>query len=165
MTAGTDLERRTAVHPATGEIVSLDVEHGGTTDALAAHRHAVVQLKRALDDFASVLDAELTARLDRANTRSASVGPWMLEGKAPSTTEYPVPALEEALDLLIFDGRLDEDVKARVLVEQPPPPPKVDRREVNKLLRHTDPDVVALIRDVGVEQPQRRTVTVKERKS
>jgi hypothetical protein len=160
---GTDLAARVVVHPATGEAIPLDVAAGGSTDILARHRHDLVELKRQLDDLAHALDGELTARLDKANTRSADIGDWRIEGKAPTVTDYPAGALGEALDILISEGRLDADVRGRVLVAQPPPEPKVDKREVNKLLRHTDRDVVDLIREVQREQPQRRTVTVKRR--
>jgi hypothetical protein len=42
-----------------------------------------------------------------------------------------------------------------------PQPDKVNRREVDKLLRHADSRVREHIRSVGVEEDQRRTVSVK----
>lgn len=148
-----------AINPATGNTLQLATED---TDVIAAERRDVVNLKKSLDDFASFLDAELNRRLDGMNTRSARVGSFAVETKAPFTTEYPVEALERVLDELIADGKLNEAVKPRVLKPQPPPPPKVDKREVLKLLAHSDQEVRQAVFEVGVETPQRRTVRVEE---
>jgi hypothetical protein len=37
---------------------------------------------------------------------------------------------------------------------------KVDRREVNKLLKHQDEDVRKAVEEAGVETPQRRPVKI-----
>jgi hypothetical protein len=64
---------------------------------IAGERRGVIDLKRALDDYATFLDAELNRRLDRMNMRSAVVGAYVIETKAPSKVEYPPEALREAL--------------------------------------------------------------------
>lgn len=147
------------VNPATGEALELAT---ADTDRIAQERRGVTGLKRHLDDYASYLDSALNERLDKMNTRSAKVGSWTIETKAPSVAEYPVDALSKALDTLIEAGHLAPEVKDRVIVPQPPPPPKVDKREITKLLGHVEQEVRQAILAVGVQTPQRRTVTVKE---
>lgn len=161
---GTDLLRLVTVNPATGEEVPLSVEAGGTTDVLAARRDELNELRVALDAYRRDIDTELNARLDRANTRSTEIagaaGAYRIETKAPTVVDYPEGPLREALTLLVDEGKLDAEVIDRVLVAQPVEY-KLDRRELNKLLKHTDPDVVEFVAAVGVENPQNRPVTVK----
>lgn len=161
---GTDLEQRIVVNPVTGEMVDLALG----TDTIARARREVVDAKDQLDVFATDLDTELNARLDAANLRSAIVDDgsgecrWEITGKAAFTEEYPVVQLQEALDLLIDVEKLTPAVKDAVLVEQPRPAPKVNKRELNKLLKHMDPEVRDLIASCKIEKPQKRTVGVKQ---
>jgi hypothetical protein len=59
---------------------------------------------------------------------------------------------------LIAEDLLEESVLAKVLIPQPS---KVNRREVDKLLRHADSRVREHIRAVGTEENQRRNVAVR----
>jgi hypothetical protein len=65
----------------------------------------VIDLKRALDDYAAFLDAELNSRLDKMNLRSAVVGAYTIETKAPSKVEYPPEVLREALSSACRGGQ------------------------------------------------------------
>lgn len=150
----TKRESAELVHPLYGDVLDVANE---ATDSLAGIRSQVVEDKRSLDQYAFHLDAELTGRLDAENTRSAEVGQWRIETKAPQVTKYPADALSAALDALIAAGKLSESVKDRCLVPQPPKP---DLREVNKLLRHADEDVRNAVAEVAVQEEQRRTVKV-----
>lgn len=152
-------EPQEVINPATGEALELTT---APTDRIAQERRGVTDLKAVLDDYATFLDAELNIRLDKGNTRSAWVGEWELSTKAPTQTVYPVDVLGRVLDELIAAGKLEQDVKDRVLVPQPPPPPKVSKREVTKLLAHSDQDVRVAVMNAGTQEPQRRTVAVKK---
>lgn len=143
------------INPATGESIALADQ---ATDLLARERRAVTELRDSLNQFASYLDEELTRRLDHENTRSATVGEWKIETKAPTTLTFESGALGVAIHDLISEGLLGESVIERVFI---PVPDKVNRREVDKLLRHADKRVREHIASVGTEEAQRRTVTVK----
>jgi ribosomal protein L25 (general stress protein Ctc) len=145
-----------AVNPATGEALELAT---ADTDVIAGIRRGVIDLKRALDDYATFLDAELNRRLDRMNMRSAVVGAYVIETKAPSKVEYPPEALREALTALVEAGKIEADVVTRTVVAEPVSY-KVDRREVNKLLKHQDEDVRKAVEAAGVDTPQRRPVKI-----
>jgi hypothetical protein len=143
------------VRPDTGEM--LDIRRSAT-DVLAEERKRVTELRSALNVYASFLDEELNRRLDKENTRSATVGGWKIETKAPTTLTFDPDSLAVAIHDLIAEDLLGESVLEKVLIPQPD---KVNRREVDKLLRHADSRVREHIRSVGVEEDQRRTVSVK----
>jgi hypothetical protein len=143
------------VRPDTGEM--LDIRRSAT-DVLAEERKRVTELRNALNVYASFLDEELNRRLDKENTRSATVGGWKIETKAPTTLTFDPESLAVAIHDLIAEDLLGEAVLEKVLIPQPD---KVNRREVDKLLRHADSRVREHIRSVGVEEDQRRTVSVK----
>jgi hypothetical protein len=154
----TSTELVEVVNPATGESVELASE---TTDRIAAERRGVTDLKRALDQYASHLDDELTRRLDRMGRRSADVGGWTIETKAPTTTDYPVDALRGALEDLIDADLLDEAVRDDLIV--PTTTYKLNRTRLNTLLKHPDERVREALAACAVEsEVARRTVTVKE---
>lgn len=144
-----------AINPATGVAVELPSE---TTDTLARERRDVTDLRNALAQYAQAIDDELTARLDKENTRSAVVGEWRIETKAPTALTFEPDRLAVAVLDLIAEGLLAESVAERVLIPQPD---KVNRRELDKLLRHADKRVREHIASVGTEEAQRRTVAVK----
>lgn len=153
------------VNPVTGEIVDLALG----TDHLARARYEVVQAKRELDSFAERLDLEINRRLDMENARSAAIEDgmdetvrWEIKGKAAHVIDYPATSLGAALDALAEAGRLAGNVREKVLVPQPPTTPRVNRRELGKLLRHPDAEVRALVSGCAVETPQRRTVSVRQ---
>lgn len=144
-----------AVNPATGVAVDLASE---ATDLLAAERRDVTDLRNALAQYAQALDDEMTSRLDKENTRSADVGSWHIETKAPTIVSFDPDKLAVAIHDLIAEELLGESVLDKVLIHQPD---KVNRREVDKLLKHADKRVREHIAAVGEESEQRRTVTVK----
>lgn len=155
-TENASTELVTVPNPATGELVDLT----SPTDFLAARRREVIELKKALDVYADVIDEELTRRLDRMNTRSADVGDWRIEGKPATVTEFPRDPLAKAIRELIAEDKLDGAVLGRTIRRTSEF--KVDKREVTKLLKHPDEEVRARIAAVGIESPQKRSVTVKE---
>lgn len=144
-----------AINPATGVTVDLATE---ATDLLAAERRDVTELRAALAMYASYLDDALTARLDKENTRSAEVGGFRIETKAPTTISFEPGRLAVAVHDLIAEDLLGESVAERVFIPQPD---KINRREVDKLLKHSDKRVRDHIAAAGIEEPQRRTVSVK----
>lgn len=145
------------VNPATGEAIELASE---ATDLLAAERKGVTELRSDLANYAFYLDEELTRRLDKENTRSADVGEWHIETKAPTTISFEPDRLAVAIHDLIAEDLLGESVAERVFIPQPD---KINRREVDKLLKHSDKRVREHIAAAGTEEPQRRTVSVKAR--
>lgn len=154
----TSTELVPVVNPATGEALELTSE---ATDRLAQERRGVTDLKRALDSYASHLDDELTRRLDRMGRRSADVGGWTIETKAPTVTDYPVAALRAALEDLVDADLLDDPVVDEVLVPQPVTH-KLNRTRLNTLLKHPEERVRAALKACAVENEQRRSVSVKE---
>lgn len=144
-----------AVNPATGEAVDLKRD---ATDLLAAERRRVTELRDELSRYAAFIDAELTARLDKENTRSAEVGGYRIETKAPTTLTFEPGALATAVLDLVAEGLLGESVVEKVLNPQPD---KINRREVDKLLRHADKRVREHVAAAGTEEEQRRSVSVK----
>lgn len=147
------------VNPATGNALDLA---DTATDLLAAERREVVDIKRALDQFAAALDEQLTHRLDRMGTRSATVGQWTIETKAPTVTEYPADVLRSALEDLIDADILDDAILNEVLVPQPVTY-KLNRTRLNNLLKHPDERVRDALAACAVETEQRRSVQVKEK--
>ena len=147
------------VNPATGNTLDLPSE---TTDILAAERLDVIETKRALDNYASHIDTELTARLDKMGRRSANVNGWTIETKPPTTTDYPVDALRGALEDLIDADLLADEVMDDVLVPQPVTY-KLNRVRLNTLLKHPNERVREALAACAVEtEVARRSVTVKE---
>ena len=151
------------IHPFTGELVDLGAL---TTDAIAA---ALVGFEAELGrvrGFGDALKSELVARLDRRNTRSADVGGFHLETNAPTETDYRLDVLREELAALaaLDDPPIDREVLDAVIVTPPPstPAPRVDKREVNKLRRHSDPRVVAAIAKASAVKGVNRTLKVKD---
>lgn len=145
------------VNPATGEVVTLD----SATDLLAQERKRVVELKRALDQYASHIDDELTRRLDRMGRRSVTVGEFEIETKAPTKTDYDLNALLSALQSLVGEDLLEVDVIDEVLVPVEPRPVKLNRTRLSTLLKHPSERVRDALAACAVEVEQRRTVTVR----
>lgn len=151
---------RELVHPATGEVLALD----GPTDELARARRELIDLKAELDAAATHIDAELAARLDKANTRTAEVGRWRLKVNAPSSEEVNVGGLIDGIRELGALDVLDDVVVLSKLITYPPAPaPKVNRAELGKLKRHPDERVRALVARVTSASPTPRRVTVEVR--
>lgn len=156
----TSTELVPVVNPATGEQLELASE---ATDRLAEERRGVTDLKRALDQYASHIDDELTRRLDRMGRRSAQVGGYEIETKAPTSIDYPIAGLREALSHLIEADLLDADVVDEVLVPVEPRPVKLNRTRLNTLLRHPSEVVRKTLEACAVETEQRRSVVVREK--
>lgn len=146
------------VNPMTGEVVPLDLE----TDLLARERRAATEMKTAINQYVAAVDEELTRRLDRMGRRSADVGGFSIETKAPTITEYPEEQLRGALEDLIDADLLDDAVLDEVLVPQPVTH-KLNRTRLNTLLKHPDERVREALAACAVETEQRRSVTVKEK--
>jgi hypothetical protein len=153
---GTDIVP--VVNPATGEALELSTE---ATDRLAHERRGVTDVKRALDQYATHIDEELTRRLDRMGRRSAVVNGWKIETKAPTSTDYSVPALRVVLHSLVHANVLDPAVVDEVLVPVDPCPVKLNRVRLNTLLKHPDDRVREALAACAVETEVRRSVSVK----
>lgn len=158
----TSTELVQVVNPATGEAVELA---SAATDHLAQERRSVTDLKRDLDHYATFLDGELTRRLDRMGRRSASVGGWGIETKAPTTTEWDEALLYEALVDLVDWELLEAEVVDEVLVPVEPVPRKLNRTRLNTLLKHPEERVRKTLEACSQEVPQRRSVSIKEPKA
>lgn len=148
--------------PMTGEV--LDLENATTTD-VALELERVDDYIGQLDEARAELKAELIARLDRSNRRSAEVGPWRLETNAPTSEQYDVAALLGNLKPLLLAGELDVSaLDGLVRTPDPKPPaPTVDRRALNTLKRHSDPRVVRAIAQARTIVPNRRTLKLTAR--
>jgi hypothetical protein len=155
MTQDVAVRQETIVNPATGEAVDLAKE---ATDLLARERRDVTELRASLANYATFLDEELTRRLDKENTRSADVGEWHIETKAPTTLTFEPDRLAVAVHDLIAENLLGESVVDKLFIPQPD---KINRREVDKLLKHADKRVREHVAAAGSEEPQRRSVSVK----
>lgn len=149
---------RTLVQPASGELVELDAP---TTD-LVAGLERLEELVDRLMEFRRLVVDEVAARMDTANSRTERVGDYVLKTNAPTSEDYPVRPLREALRGLVEAGVLDPVVLERVIVTPPPTPPepKVDKRELNKLKGHADPRVARAIGAVRQRTPNRRTLKI-----
>lgn len=146
------------IEPVTGEVI--DLANAATTDlAQAAER-----LSEYLDGIYTVRQAiadEVARRLDTVNSRSERIGDYVLKTNAPTTESYDAGRLRDALDRLVAAGKLDAAVIDRILkTTTPEPVTKVDGREVNKLKRHHDPEVLAGLAAARTVSPQRRTLKV-----
>jgi hypothetical protein len=149
---------RTLVQPASGELVDLNAP----TTELAAGLERLDELVMRLGDFRQAVTDELARRMDTANSRTERVGDYVLKTNAPTSEEYPVRPLREALRRLVELKVLDPVVLERVVKTPPPTPPepKVDKRELNKLKNHADPRVARAIGAVRQRTPNRRTLKV-----
>lgn len=154
----TSTELVPVVNPMTGEVVPLDLE----TDLLARERRAATDMKKSIDQYLSHIDDELTRRLDRMGRRSAVVGGYEIETKAPTTTDYPLDAVRAALEDLVDADLLDDEIVDEVLVPQPVTY-KLNRTRLNTLLKHADERVRKALEACAVEESVvRRSVSVKE---
>jgi hypothetical protein len=84
---------RTLVQPASGELVDLNAP----TTELAAGLERLDELVMRLGDFRQAVTDELARRMDTANSRTERVGDYVLKTNAPTSEEYPVRPLREAL--------------------------------------------------------------------
>lgn len=147
----------TLLDPLTGEVIAISAG----LDELAAFRDRLGELKRTIDATLVDLDAEVTARLDLDNTRSARAGVWELVTEAPLTTVWDTPRLGLALEALVAAGKITRPA-AEAALEAQPIVYKPRARELAKLLAHADPDVVEAVEACRRAEPRyRRRVTVK----
>lgn len=144
-----------AIRPSTGEALQLASE---ATDILAAHRRDALDFINAERRFIDAVDEELTRRLDKANTRSAEVGGFRIETKAPTTTAWDAEKLGLVIADLIAEDLLEESVMEQVLIPQPD---KVNTAAAKKLLSHPDQRVRDHVATATTTVDQRRNVTVK----
>jgi hypothetical protein len=151
---------RLAGNPATGELVNLD---DVTLVDLVALVETSRELARELSYHVDELVDEAARRLDRTNSRTANLEDGTkVETNAPTVDEYTVPAVRDALERLIEAEVLDAAVLRTVIVRPAPstPPPRVDKRELNKLKAHDDPRVARLLGGARERKPQRRTLKI-----
>jgi hypothetical protein len=146
------------VNPATGEQLSLLAE---TMQTLAQARSALSELKAQIDEANRLIDAEIARRLDLENTRQAVLDGLALKVNAPQKAVWDVGALRAALAALVNDGRLATGAANRAL--EPIVTYKTKEAELNKLLRHDDPEVRESIERCRRLEPQRRLVSVTPR--
>lgn len=144
-------------NPATGEVISLEA----TTDVLAATVDDLKDWQRRIQSVIDAVSEELVARLDQENVRSAPVGDWEIKTVAPTRTDFDPERLSAALAGLVETGAISGDVARRTVKCPPLKDWKVDRRELGKLLNHSNPVVVEAVRACGESVPQRRYVTVR----
>jgi len=146
------------VIPVTGEAIDLN---GPTTDLA----RTIEQIRGYLDGLIDVrrhVADELAARLDTANSRTEQVGDYLIKTNAPTQEDYSPAVLRAELEELITAGTLDAVVLDRVITtpEPKPPEPRVDKREINKLKRSTDPAVLRAVATARTITPNTRTITV-----
>lgn len=146
------------VIPGTGAVVELDAP----TEALAGHIDDVNRLIEDLIEARRAVEGIVIGRLDAENARSDEAGPFKLTTNAPTEELYDVGKLTSELRTLVEAGKLSADLLGRVITYPPPstPAPRVDKREVNKLKRSADADVLTAVARARTVQNTRRTLKV-----
>lgn len=147
------------VNPVTGEVVDLS---GMATDQLALLTEQIDEVAGELSMFRRAAVQQVCDRMDKELKREAVVGGYKLTVNAPTKEEVSLPALAVTLHRLEDDGVIAEDVVDRVIVTPEPKPvaPRVAKTELNKLLKHPDPQVVEALREAIDVVPQHRTLRV-----
>lgn len=145
-------------NPATGEVIDLS----GPTDLLAEYLDDLRNLDRELRVVKDRIAAEITARLDVENRRSAEVGGWVVETQAPTVWETDaLHLLDGLLNLAALDDAplsADAAQQAVRVVESL----KVDRRKLKSLRNHPDERVRGVVAEFDREVPNpARRVSVK----
>lgn len=118
--------------PATGEIVSLSAP----TDVLAGAAAQMRELENELARVRSVVNDELTRRLDHENLRSADVGDYTITVDAPGGVDWDVNKLEDELSRLVELGVISDAAMERAL----PAKRRVALRELKKLIPAVEDD-------------------------
>jgi hypothetical protein len=150
------------VEPVTGE--ALELESMAPTE-LAERLEALDELRGRLGDYRRALIDEAASRLDAENTRKRIFGDFELETNAPSEETYTPARVRAALAPLVAAGKLTAEALDRILVTPDPAPPaeRVDKRELNKLKRSPDGDVLRAIHAARDVRPATRTLKVNRR--
>lgn len=156
---GAELELVEVTDPASGEVINLrDLEPIGLARTIDRVDRLVVDVaafRRALVDAGAHM-------LDRLNARKDRVGEYELETNAPTSVEYREDVLLGELVALVAAGVIEAKVIDKVFKPQElpkePPPPKLDKRELNKL--KSNERAAAAIARASVRTNNRRTLKV-----
>lgn len=158
--ARAELERTTAINPATAEVI--DLANASERD-LGVELAGVSRLVEALNAYCRDLAEEVARRADRRNERKVKVpGLGVLEVNAPTSESYDVGGLLAAFRPLVDAGVVDRELVDNLIDRKAPvtPAPSVRKVEVNKLKRHADPRVLAALAEARTISPNRRTAKV-----
>lgn len=149
----------TVVHPATGELLDLA---GQPTDQLVELVTGAREYAAQVAEFRAQVEQVICDRMDRELSRTAIVGGHRLTVNAPTSDDWDLDRLDQVLAELVERGVITADA-ALAVIDQPPPKPqpeRVVRAALNKLLKHPDPEVVAMLRECARAVPQRRTLKI-----
>lgn len=149
------------VLPGTGEVIDLKAT---TTTGLADGFELIRGLELELSDAKRAVVNEVARRLDLENSRTVDLFAgevhYTLKTNAPSVEEYPLDRLREVLEVAVANELISADVVDRIITTPEPvePAPRVDKRELNKLIKR--PELERLVARVRIRKPQNRTLSV-----
>ena len=141
--------------PTTGELIHLNAD----TTELAAARDNIDEAIGSWSTTRSILDEELTNRMDAANRRSAKVGPFTIEVNAPEKVDWDGGSLYRRLQKLVADGELDGAAVAEAVERTTVY--KVNAAAARRLLGHVNAKVREAAEYASHAHPQRRNVRVR----
>ncbi len=159
-TPGTDVTLpRATVSPITGEVLELETARPAQiVDAL----DAIADLLDRISEHKAELVEELARRADRRGERKTELGGYTVEVNPPTEDHYSVRELREALAPFVEKGTIDQALVYR-LIRHPPPtpkPPAVAKRELDKLWKSDDRELLAALAGVRQRAKTKRTAKI-----
>lgn len=150
------------VDPASGEVI----DPTSPAPVLIAALDRLDGLETRLAAFRRELELVLVERLDRRGARTAELDGVKLETNAPTEELYDAGVLRDELKPLLESGAIDQALIDELITRPAPaapPPPRVDRRVVNRLKSSDNPDLVRALLKARTKRDARRTLKVKAR--
>lgn len=138
--------------PYSGELLALDADSETLVDAVYRMRELEDELRR----VRQTVGLELTRRLDAENLRSVKVGEYDLKVAAPRD-DWPIDDVDAVLAELVEAETITQGARDRVVKSEP----KLDLRELKKLLGTLPDDARDRLRSVSTRSTRLRSVTVK----
>lgn len=150
-----------AVHPVTGELLDL---RGSSAVVLADALEELGRHYDALADFKAAIVGEVCRRADKMNARTVELDGVKWEVNAPTADTYNLGELLAALRPFTEgdDPTLDPSILDTVVRRPPPKPPspEVDKRELGKLWKSDDRELLAALARVRQRGAPKRTAKV-----
>lgn len=160
-TPGTELEApKQIVDPLTGELLVLGEL---SVDRLALGQKQIQLFEERLRDVKRAIADEAHRRMDSSAKWTLEADGWKVAGEAPGKVDYNPERLKDALDLLLEDGRINQEAYDAAIEEVVTYKPKV--RGIKALLK-LGPDVAELILEAQDPRPdhkRRLTITPPKR--
>lgn len=141
-------------NPLTGEVLDLHA----STDLLAAALDAVKEQKSRLDEFASIVKAELLARMDHEATYSFTGRGFKVSGDGPRQPNYDGETLYGALAPLVRAGELGKAAFDKAV--EMTPTYKAKKNGINALKKLPNEAVQAALASAEIPNESPRQVRV-----